>query len=414
MLDASTIRADLDAICDTGGRQTGTHSEREATELLARLGEAATGVSPWREAFPYDGWTGDGAAVVLDSGERLTANPLLRSVATPAGGLVAEVIDLGRGTPDEFAAHRGEIAGRIALVRHELMFAAGTVHRRMKYNAAIEAGAVGFLIAGPLAGGLVAGSSGRGEEAGIPCAGISPETAARLARTSAGCPRITLEVRGADQPGSATNLVFDLAGRTPQMVVLSAHIDGHALGESALDNASGLAVALAVARELRPEMASRRRTLRLAFFNAEEWALTGSDMHLRRLSAAEREAMVLNVNLDTVAGGARLTALTSGYPGIEPFLLRCSEAADVPLGLFRPLQLNSDHGNFAQAGIPAFRLVDGFNDHFADTRHLLTALDRRDLVAPQALLRSAKLTLEIVRRALDAGDEEARAWRGGA
>lgn len=57
------------------------------------------------------------------------------------------------------------------------------------------------------------------------------------------------------------------------------------------------------------------------------------------------------------------------------------------------------------------RLVDGFNDHGARTRHLLTPLDRRDLATPGELLRSAKLALEIVNRALDADDDEARAWR---
>lgn len=411
MLDASEIWASLEAICNTGGRQTGTASEQQATALLVRLGEEATGVQPLREEFPYDGWDGGDASVTLDSGERLPANPLLRSVATPAAGLEAEVIDVGRGTPDEFLAHRDEIAGRIVLVRHELMFAAGTVHRRMKYNAAVEHGAVGFLIAGPASGKLVAGSSGRGSEAGIPAAGISPETAARLARTSAGYVRIRLEIDGADRQGTATNLIFDLKGQTQQQVVLSAHIDGHGLGESALDNASGLAVALAVARELRPEMAARKRTLRLAFFNAEEWALTGSEIHLQRLSEKARGDMLLNVNLDTVAGGNRLTALTSGYRGIEPFLLESSEATGVPLGLYRPLQVNSDHGNFAQAGIPAFRLVAGFNDHMANTRHLLTPLDRRDLAAPEELLLAARLTLEIVRRALDVSDEEAATWR---
>jgi aminopeptidase YwaD len=45
---------------------------------------------------------------------------------------MAEVVDLGRGTPEEFAAQRAEIAGRFVLVRHELMFAAGTIHRRRK------------------------------------------------------------------------------------------------------------------------------------------------------------------------------------------------------------------------------------------------------------------------------------------
>src|SRR3981081_47820 len=97
---------------------------------------------------------------------------------------MAEVVDLGRGTPEEFAAHWAEIAGRFVLVRHELMFAAGTIHRRRKYNMAREAGAVGFLIAGPLPGGLVAGSSGRDPGAGgIPAAGLAPETPARPAPT---------------------------------------------------------------------------------------------------------------------------------------------------------------------------------------------------------------------------------------
>ena len=70
----------------------------------------------------------------------------------------------------------------------DLMFVAGTIHRRRKYLAALEAGAVGFLIAGPLPGRLVAGSSGRQEGPGIPAAGITPEAAAALRRTSRGWP----------------------------------------------------------------------------------------------------------------------------------------------------------------------------------------------------------------------------------
>ena len=116
-------------------------------------------------------------------------HPLVRSIATPPGGLTAEVVDLGRGTPEEFAAHAGDLRGRIALVRHELMFVAGTIHRRRKYLAALEAGAVGFLIAGPLPGQLVAGSSGRQDGSGIPAAGIAPEAAAALRRTARGWPR---------------------------------------------------------------------------------------------------------------------------------------------------------------------------------------------------------------------------------
>lgn len=56
----------------------------------------------------------------------------------------------------------------------------------------------------------------------------------------------------------------------------------------------------------------------------------------------------------------------------------CFEAAGVPLGLFRPLQVNSDYGNFAHATVPTYRLVEGLNNHSAETRHLLTPLDRHD------------------------------------
>ena len=42
---------------------------------------------------------------------------------------------------------------------------------------------------------------------------------------------------------------------------------------------------------------------------------------------------------------------------------------------------NSDHANFALAGIPAMRLVAGFDDPGANLRYVLTPADTRDKVA---------------------------------
>jgi hypothetical protein len=53
------------------------------------------------------------------------------SASTP-GGLIAQVIDLGRGTPEEFEAHGKETASLIVLCRHKSMFAAGIVQRPNK------------------------------------------------------------------------------------------------------------------------------------------------------------------------------------------------------------------------------------------------------------------------------------------
>src|SRR3546814_11723507 len=90
---------------------------------------------------------------------------------------------------------------------------------------ALEAGAVGFLIAGQVAGPLVAGSSGFGQERGIPALGIAPETAGKLQRSSRGFPRVHLKIRSEEGQASAENLFFDLPGRIDEWVVISAHID---------------------------------------------------------------------------------------------------------------------------------------------------------------------------------------------
>lgn len=399
-------------ICDCGGRLCGTASERAAVALLAELGAEVTGVSPFVMTTAYTGWCAMGASLRGPDGAAHPLHPLLRSAPTPLQGLEAEVIDLGRGTPEEIEAHAREIPGRIAMVRHELMFAPGTIHRRFKIAAAREAGAAGFLIAGPLEGGLVAGSAAGPAETTLPAAGITPETARTLARRSSGHPQVRLSIATREAPAEARNLIFDVPGPASGCVILSAHIDGHDLGESAIDNASGLAVALEAARRAIRRQARWRRGLRLAFFNVEEWALTGSADCVRALTEAERESAALNINLDSVAGGPGLTALTSGFAGLEPFLLRASERSGVSLSLFRPLQRNSDHANFAEAGIPAFRLVAGFGDPSASVRNVLTPADTRDLVRPEELSRAADLASTILISALEASEIETADWRG--
>lgn len=407
-----TTAEEFQALCDFGGRLAGTDSEHRALAYVALRGGLASGVSCATLPVRYGGWRALKAELHLADGTPVSCHPLVRSVATPPGGLTAEVVDLGRGTPEEFEAHRKEIAGRIVLVRHELMFVAGTIHRRRKYNMALEAGAVGFLIAGPMAGALVTGSSGRAEAAaGIPAAGIAPETAARLTRIASGWARVTMTIETEEYEAQTSTLLFDLPGETDEVVVLSAHVDGHDLNESAMDNASGVATALAVIRAVAPHVQTWRRGVRLAFFSAEEWALTGSARYVAGLPEGERRRLALNVNLDTVAGGKRLTALTSEFRELEPFLLQAAEANGHALRCVRPLQTNSDHANFALAGIPAFRLVAGYDESDANVRFVLTPGDLRDKVTEAELVKAAQLTAALLAAGCNASSSTAIRWR---
>lgn len=396
------------ALCDTGGRRAGTPSESAALDLVRQMGQDATGKAAQVLPAPYDGWEATLAALhLLECGRRvpLPCLPLLRSAPTPQGGIEAEVVPVGRGTPEEFAALGGDLHGRFALVRHEYMFAAGHIHRRRKYAAALAAGAAGFLIAGPLPAAAVAGSSGRRQEAGIPAFGITPEAAARL--SPANIPvRLHAELLTREFAAETETLLFDLPGREAGWVVLSAHVDGHDPGESAMDNASGVAVALAVVRALAPHAAEFRRGLRLALFSAEEWALTGSRAYVEGLTPAERDAITLNVNLDSVAGAAGLTALCSGYPALGAWVRQVSAASGVPAGVHLPPMENSDHANFAAHGIPALRLVAGFDEPASNLRHVLTAADTRDKVAEGELRLASLSAAALTWAALTAPDSE--------
>ena len=400
------LQRDFEDLCNCGGRRAGTPSEEQALRLvLARLGaiDAAAATTP----VTYAGWRCAEAVLALEDGTPLVCNPLLGSASTPPAGIDAEVIDLGRGAPEDFARNARDIAGRFVLVRHEYPFSAHHVHRRRKYGWAMEHGAAGFIIANPARdGGPVSGSSGRGGQAGIPAVATDFDSAELLAARNSRRTCAHLKITGEDYRAETGVVILDLPGRSNGCIALSAHVDGHDLAESAMDNATGVAVVLGVARAFAPYIASSARGLKLCFFSAEEWALAGSRQYLDRMARGERDAIALNINLDTVGGDAHLTALTSEFPRLATFACDAAAASGITLGTYAPMMSNSDHFNFARHSIPALRLVAGFERPQCNVRHILTRGDTRDKVAQAELLSAARLTAALLVRALRASDEE--------
>jgi len=395
---------DFYALCGLGGRLCGTPSEVEARDLLAgHLEEIAEahGGGHWRQPMPYQGWTARDCRLEIEAPESaaLVVCPLLRSPPTPQGGLAAEVIDLGRGTFEDFQTRRDEIAGRMVLVRHEYMFSTDHIHRSRKFAWARRHGAVAFLIAAMDDGeGPVAGGAGFADGADIPAAGLSAEAARRLAATADDLPRARLFLDVARAPAATETVILDLPGRGPEWVVLSAHLDGHDLAESAIDNASGAAAALAAARVLAPHVATFERGLRVCLFSVEEWGLLASKAYVAGLSEAQREALALNINLDSVAGSPNLAAMISGFEALAPLLTEAADDCGLSLAIHRPLVANSDHYNFASLGIPAFRLVAGFNEPGCRARHVLTRADTADKVSLSELRAASTFAAAVAAR----------------
>ena len=397
-----TLLGDFDEICACGGRFAGSPSEAKAAAFLsARLREIAGGVRV--HTFPSPRWTREHSSVRLpDSGVELASTSLVLSPATPADGLELEVIDVGRGTVEEFREHRDEIPGRAVLVPHEFPFSLSHVHRRRKYGWAKAAGARGFLISNNIPGcGVVTGSSGRGAPDDLPSVGLSYEGGALLRRAAAaGRARVRIDIRTSRSEGTASNLIAEVPGRGDEWVILCAHYDGHDLAESAMDNASGVAAVLEALRAVAPGVAQGRRGLRVMFFTVEEWALLGSKVYLETLPEADRRKIALAVNLDTVVGGRGLSALTSGMPDVAAFVRTATSARGIPVAPVGPVQASSDHYNFFLHGIPSFRLIAGYEDPTSLTRYLLTPADTRDKVSAGELRVAAMVAADLVLQAL--------------
>jgi Zn-dependent M28 family amino/carboxypeptidase len=159
--------------------------------------------------------------------------------------------------------------------------------------------------------------------------------------------------------------------------VVSAHYDhlgirGDALYPGADDNASGVAALLAVARTLRE--APPRHPVVLAVFDAEELGLRGSRAFVAAPPAGT-PPIGLDLNLDMLSRSDGSNLTVSGV-GPQPWLRPAVEAEalrspiHVHLGHDRPWYRaglvenwtdSSDHGPFADAGIPFLYL--GVEDH---------------------------------------------------
>lgn len=397
------LRADFEALCDFGGRVQGTEAaERAFAWTLARMRELGPAVD---EPVPYEGWRCLRSSLATEEGAALPHIPLFGSAPTGPEGIALDVLDLGRGAPDDSRAAGGALRGAGALIAHEYPFAPWTIHRRFKLAAAAEAGAAAcFMVQGePGIGPVSGGANG----VPVPCVGIGVEVARRIAGR-----RVRLVVEAESFPASTPTLVLDLpGGGGAGRVVLSAHLDGHPLGESAMDNATGLAAALALARAVAPDLPRCKRGLTLCVFGAEEWALTGSREWLARQSEARVAAMRVNINLDSVAGHPRLTALTSGSSALGPWARAAAARIGAEVGVHLPLMRNSDHANFADRGVPALRLIAGFDAPEGALRHLLTGADTRAVVPPGELKAAALTAGAMLWAALNAEDSELDALR---
>ncbi len=400
---SSRMYDDLTTLCNIGSRFAGTEGEEQARALvMQRLHDyGLRDVRHWE--FDYLGWRRYHSSlwIVAPETQLLQAISLVGSPSTDHAGLDAEVINLGMGTRQDFERCAAEIPGRIVAVSSGSQPDTRAVHRREKYGWAVEHGAAGFVFINHLPEmPAMTGSLRPGRLGEIPAVSLSNSDGALLTRlTDQGTTRVLLDVQNTSGPATAQHVFADIPGKTDEVVVLSAHYDGHDISPSALDNGSGLVAVLELARLLAPHAGTFRRTIRIALWTVEEWGVYGSDRYLQTLSDEELASIALVVNLDITSGIGTPVWSLNGFSDLLPMFQRFAREMGYEYLLSEEITAGSDHFPFTMRGVPAVWLRGNIPADMSSRRYILTPLDTLDKVLHKDMKESAMVSAQILVRA---------------
>lgn len=336
--------------------------------------------------------------------QKLVLTTLGGSVATPANGVTAEVVEIT--SYDQLKElGRAKIAGKIvfynaamdmALVESGHAFEAyskAVIFRGIGASRAAEYGAIAAVVRS------VASASLRTPHTGslryldnlpkIPAAALATEDADLIHRLLAKGEKVRMHLvltpRSLPDVPSA-NVIAEIRGsqQPDQIVLIGGHLDSWDLGTGAIDNGSGVVMVMETMRILKELGIRPKRTIRAVLFMNEENGLRGGRTYFA--NAAKREELAKHVAaIETDAGAATPTGFITTLSGHD---LEALQARLRVLNRIAPMTFRSskntgaDTSPLTDAGVPGLGLVPNPR-HYFDFHH--TPADTLDKIDPKAL-----------------------------
>jgi carboxypeptidase Q len=276
---------------EIGGRVTGSPEMAKAVDWALAAFRAA-GIEVHTEKYKLaTTWSEGDTRLELLGPEKFPIRLVAEgwSPATPTGGIEANLVDVGFGTPDDFTKAGNSVKGAILLVSTEI----GSTWNDLFNEYALPPAIINRARTGSASAILWMGARerlllyrhtnvGDGQIDVIPQAVVAREDAMHLARTIAAYPgkvrvRFTMPNR-IGGPIDQYNVIGEIRGREKpdESVILGAHLDSWELGTGALDNGCNAAMVVEAARAIRATGLVPRRTIRFALFTGEEQGMVGS------------------------------------------------------------------------------------------------------------------------------------------
>jgi hypothetical protein len=146
-------------------------------------------------------------------------------------------------------------------------------------------------------------------------------------------------------------------------IVLGAHYDSARNSPGANDNATGVAVVAAVAREM-SRVKKRNRDFIFAFFDEEERGLRGSRAFAQMLLDEKRLVDVVHT-IDQMGwdqDGDRAIELELPYEGVVDLYKKAAEALKLNIPILTTTESGSDHSAFRKLGFRAVGITEEYRN----------------------------------------------------
>ena len=336
----------------------------------------------------------ESAEIVEPGRHTLSVIGLGGTVATPAGGLDAEVVVVS--SFPELRAKAAEVKGRIVLFDVVYTnYSETVVYRTGGARAAAELGAVAVLVraVGPVGlrtphTGSVQYTPGR---PGIPALSVAAEDANRITRLTTAGKRVRLHLVTSgrlEADVQSANVVGEIVGRElPQEVVLvGGHFDSWDVGTGASDDAVGCVITWEALRLMKQLGLRPRRTVRVVLWTNEEHGLAGASAYAERYaSSAANHVLALEADSGVFAPAS------IGFTGSLQARLVMAQIGTLltPLGLqeIGTGGGGADIGPIVQAGnVPALAYLGDPGRYFV-IHH--TPADTVDRISPEEVSKAA-------------------------
>jgi hypothetical protein len=399
--DDTAMQVTTSLTTEVGPRLAGSAADQRARDWAVAKFKALGYDKVYTEPVTYPLWQrrSEHGAIVAPFPQPLALTALGYSAGTPRGGLTAEVVKFD--TLDALkAADPASIRGKIVYVGYRMQrakdgngYGMGSAVRTAGAVLAQAKGAAGYLLrsAGTDAQQRAAhtGVTGfRDPAKAIPAAALSNPDADQLERVLGyGKPvsvRLDLDC-GIVGEYTGANVIGEITGRKhpEQVVAIGGHLDSWDLGTGAIDDAAGVAIAMAAGKLIGDLPRRPDRTIRVIAFANEEMGLWGG-----RAYADKHAGEVARFQLGTESdfGAGKIWRMSASVKPSSRDAIAQIAAVLAPLGVeydsTRPGGGGSDLSQMHAKGMAALSLTQDGTKYF-DWHH--TANDTLDKVVPAEL-----------------------------